>query len=72
MNIPQPEHGGNGESVGVVNQWLLLGPVDLRGCPNQTCPNLQRLRLGKARLPCESVAPNPHSAPIFGVVKEFL
>lgn len=24
MNIPQPEHGGNGESVGVVNQSLLL------------------------------------------------
>jgi hypothetical protein len=25
MNIPQAEHGGNGESGGVVNQWLLFG-----------------------------------------------
>jgi hypothetical protein len=30
MNIPQPDRGENGESAGVVNQWLRLGPVDLR------------------------------------------
>jgi hypothetical protein len=27
MNIPQPEHGENGESEGVVNQSLLLRPI---------------------------------------------
>jgi hypothetical protein len=27
MNIPQPEHGGNGESAGVVNQTLRLRPI---------------------------------------------
>jgi len=27
MNIPQPEHGGNGESEGVVNQSLPLRPI---------------------------------------------
>jgi hypothetical protein len=31
MNIPQVEHGGNGESAGVVNQWLLSQPVESRG-----------------------------------------
>ena len=29
INIPQPEHGGNGENFGVVNQWLLRRPVRL-------------------------------------------
>jgi hypothetical protein len=34
MNIPQVEHGGNGESDGVVNQWLLFGmPPGLRPHP---------------------------------------
>ena len=30
MKISHPEHGGNGESTGVVNQWLLWRPVDFR------------------------------------------
>jgi hypothetical protein len=28
INIPQPEHGGNGENFGVVNQWLRRRPPD--------------------------------------------
>jgi hypothetical protein len=30
MNIPQPEHGGNGESVSVVNQWFDFAAVESR------------------------------------------
>jgi hypothetical protein len=30
MKISQPERGGNGERVCVVNQWLRVLPVDLR------------------------------------------
>lgn len=30
MKISQPERGGNGERVSVVNQWLRALPVDLR------------------------------------------
>jgi hypothetical protein len=30
MKISQPERGGNGERVPVVNQWLRVFPVDLR------------------------------------------
>jgi hypothetical protein len=43
MKISQPERGGNGESVRVVNQWLRWQPVDLRGvCINKTvAPNHQ-------------------------------
>jgi hypothetical protein len=30
MNIPQPEHGGNGESNSVVNQWLVFDAAESR------------------------------------------
>jgi hypothetical protein len=72
MNIPQPDRGGNGETMGVVNQWLLLRPVDLRLHANATCPNLQRLHLGKARLNYGSVAPNPQSRSILDIAAKFL
>jgi len=39
MNIPQAEHGGNGESGGVVNQWLLFGGPSIHGSRDEalTC-----------------------------------
>jgi hypothetical protein len=51
MKISQPEHGGNGVSARVVNQWLPLGglglpymPVDLRACGGHFTPALCRFQ----------------------------
>jgi hypothetical protein len=42
MKISHPEHGGNGESRGVVNQWLPWSAVDLRLPGGETvAPNHQ-------------------------------
>ena len=44
MNIPQRERGGNGESAGVVNDWLLWQAVDLRsGLPAPMIAALRQL-----------------------------
>jgi hypothetical protein len=58
---------GRGESM-VAFETLWIGG----GRPNRTCPNLQRLRLGKARLPGETVAPNPQLRSILHIAPKFL
>jgi hypothetical protein len=57
MNIPQPERGGNGESMGVVNDWLLWRTVPLRG--SSRTPGLA------------TVAPNHQLGPILFSGLEF-
>jgi hypothetical protein len=67
MNIPQPEGGGNGESAGVVNEWLLWRSADLRS------EDVLTAAAGPSpRLPARpTVAPNHHSGPIFEFDLEF-
>jgi hypothetical protein len=63
MKISHPEHGGNGESAGVVNQWLLSQPVDLRLAFAKLSPAIRRTWPCDVPLWDSTVAPNPQSDP---------
>jgi hypothetical protein len=42
MKISHPDHGGNGVSLGVVNQWLPGRPADARVEENKAPPAIRR------------------------------
>jgi hypothetical protein len=61
VKIPHPEHGGNGENPGVVNQWLLR-PVRFHMATSAASTRFP--------LPGETVVPKHHSGRIFSAGME--
>jgi hypothetical protein len=64
VKISHSEHGGNGESTGVVTQWLRRQPVDSRTVLAKLSPAIRHRWPFAAPLQDSTVAPNPQSDPI--------